>query len=630
MRSLVHRFLRHVRSARYWYCLYAFSLAVRLAVLLPELEAPPHYPDDDGGGYYAQAAQFARTAGAFWDDRWHSYGGWSRGPLYFAFLGGWMMLAGPSVAAIRILQAVMGSVLPLLLAAFTGLLFGKTAGRIAGFLAVFLADLYFLPVQIMTENLYVFLILLALLLLAWASARDLSIISTVAGVTMGLAALVRSAPQYAVPVLALWLLYPFRRRRLWLAAAFAIGFLGAVVPWVVRNSLLYHRFFGVDNIGAYGVLWPNPEWERYVRDQLPPEQREVSLPYLDIRRARVDFPLGKILKERFQGLAANPSNVFSWFYLSFRHHNLKAIWWPPVGPPEASIVRWAMSVVGDIVYVFLLFAAAIGVGCVRRWEQSLPIVWILANLVPAGFVMWIARRYAIPYAVMVVPLAAAALASRRNGLPTIHGKAIACVCLAWMMAMDLPLLAREYSTLPALRIPLVWWRAEENDLSVMDQYAIESGAALVLHNGRGVLEVSRMPGDRATMTWSRAEEGVNRVSKEAPGGYGRVVFGLDPVPLIVSELTFEARSENPQTVRVTLNGSPLPPLSIGPDWRPRTVRVPRRTWRSANLLVLHAADADGRVHPFRLSSIRLTTRNVRGSESPHPESDEMEHEGMTR
>ncbi len=607
MKDARDRIARHLVGARYWYGLYALSLAVRLAVLLPEINAPLAYPDDDGIGYYNQASDLAAQSDPFWDDRWHSYGGWSRGPLYFAFLAFWMKLAGMSVVGIRVMQAVLGAFCPLLLAALTRHLSGPSAGRIAGWLAAFLADLYFLPVQIMTENLYVFLVLLGLLLLARASSDEGLGSAFSAGLSFGLANLVRSAPQYCLPILCLWLVRPLRRRRVVLAGMMTAGFLLTVMPWVIRNSLLYRHFFWVDNIGQYGILWPHPKWEAYVRDQLPVEHRGDPLPYIDIRRSPVKFPMGQYIGERLRDTAVHPSAIASWFLLSFRHHNLKAIWWPPADPPGLSLMRWIGSVVGDLLYVFLLFTAAIGVGQIRRWNQLLPLIWIFGNMVPAGLVMWIARRYAIPYSVLLVPLAAATLASRKDEVTSLVRRWISIVCLGFMMFQDLPLLGREYSSLPALRSPVLWWTVRTNGLSVAEAYAVDSGARVALVGGRGALEMGRVVGDLATPSWESAGTGQpgSPSSRKSPPGGGRVVFRLEPLPRLSTALVLELRADQRVPILPVLNEHRLRALAATGEWREFRLPVEKDVWKSINILALGPADPNDHQSTVELVKVRI-------------------------
>lgn len=609
-RSLI---AHHLNGARYWYGLYALSLAIRLAVLLPEINAPLEYPDYDGVGYYSQASELAATSHPLWDDRWHSYGGWSRGPLYFAFLAFWMRVAGVSVVGIRVMQAVLGAFCPLLLAALTRQLFGPAAGRIAGWLAAFLADLYFLPVQIMTENLYVFLVLLGLFLLARASSGEGTQSAFSAGLSFGLANLVRSAPQYCLPLLCLWLVRSLRRRRVALACAMAAGFFVAVMPWVVRNSLLYQRFFWIDNIGQFGILWPHPKWEALVRNQLPAEMQGDPLPLIDIRRNPVKFPMAQYVEERLGEAAVHPSAIASWFFLSFRHHNLKAIWWPPADSPGLSLVRWIGSVVGDLLYVFILFTAAIGVGQIRRWNQLLPLIWIFGNMVPAGLVMWIARRYAIPYSVLLVPLAAATIAARRDAVTSVGRRWVAIACLGFMMFQDLPLLGREYSSLPALRAPVLWWTARANGLSMTEAYAIDSGARIALADGRGVLEVGRSEGELATPSWesvATGQAGSPRSRKSPPGG-GRVVFRLEPLPRLATTLVLELRADQHVPVRPTLNGQRLRALAAMDESRVFRIPVERDVWKSINVLALGPADPNDHQSRVELGKVRIIEGGAR-------------------
>ncbi len=182
-----------------------------------------------------------------------------RPPLYPAFLALVYLLVGSGprrFLAARLVQALLGAAL-VPLAAQVGRRLGcsERAAR-WGALGVALYPLLVIyPLALATENLFVFLLLLALWALLRAGERGRAFDYGLAGLLLGLTALTRSAVVPFVPLAALWTGWGVRPWRAGLrnGALVVLAFLLVTMPWSLRNSLLHGEFHFVETDLGYNL-----------------------------------------------------------------------------------------------------------------------------------------------------------------------------------------------------------------------------------------------------------------------------------------------------------------------------------------------------------------------------------------
>lgn len=117
--------------------------------------------------------------------------------------------------------------------------YGETTGRVAGIItALFPSQILFVR-QTMTEPLFTFLFIGAIILLMHGSLGDLKgVLKLIAGgIVLGLSALTRTLTLLWLPIMLLWWLPGSRSvgRGLATAAIALAAFLIAIAPWIVRN-----------------------------------------------------------------------------------------------------------------------------------------------------------------------------------------------------------------------------------------------------------------------------------------------------------------------------------------------------------------------------------------------------------
>jgi 4-amino-4-deoxy-L-arabinose transferase-like glycosyltransferase len=242
----------------------------------------PSFSTADDGDYYQRAFRFAVT-GQYIDDGWLI-----RPPLHVLFYALWLRLAvllghpQYGVLLVQLAQTAISALTILLSYDVARRLFGSTrAGLLfAAFLALWFPFVE-QPSVFFSELLYLFLFLLHFWLVlrfdAGARWRDLAL----SGVALGAAALTRSPALYSLVFVALWLLV----RRLtndrrpttddnllsgdhrksdphrlgsWFSVLGSMALISAcclavVLPWTIRNYVVYQRFIPIDTLGQINM-----------------------------------------------------------------------------------------------------------------------------------------------------------------------------------------------------------------------------------------------------------------------------------------------------------------------------------------------------------------------------------------
>lgn len=178
------------------------------------------------------------------------------GPGYEFFLASIYRIFGHRFEAVWIIQALMHAFSALLLFFISCKIF-KEKGELIGLIAAGLfglhPDLIEISAMLMTETLYLFLIVLVVYLFVLMYEQpDKTRFSCLLGLVTGVAVLTRPPVMLFVPVIlfAYYRLKKYRSAAVWFLTCLALP----IVPWVVRNYLIYHQFILTTLIGEYN-LW---------------------------------------------------------------------------------------------------------------------------------------------------------------------------------------------------------------------------------------------------------------------------------------------------------------------------------------------------------------------------------------
>ncbi len=223
-------------------------------------------------------------------------------PLYPLFLAGIYALVGHDFLAVRLVQVVLGVAACGLLYVLGRSVFGPRIGLLgAGFAAIYPFFIYYTG-QLLTETLFIFLILLLLTLARAIAQRRLrgTLAILTLGITAGLTVLTRAEALYFAVILIVvlgWWSVPLRtggtpgwRARLVSLIALVVVFAATLSPWVGFNYARFDRLFVTTKLGynIYKYYHPRMTADQRVRsDDIPlPDLTGLSEPEREARLLR--------------------------------------------------------------------------------------------------------------------------------------------------------------------------------------------------------------------------------------------------------------------------------------------------------------------------------------------------------
>jgi 4-amino-4-deoxy-L-arabinose transferase-like glycosyltransferase len=229
---------------------------IRAIVAVAAIGMEPSIVDEQH--YLTLAANVAEGNGFGWDANTPTS---IRPPLYPFFIAGvWTLTGASNPQTVRWAQIPLALLSILLLYLLGRRWFdGRTALVASASLALY-PGLLFSGVLILTETLFVMLLLLFLLAVAHVERRATIPVAAVAGAALGLAALARSILWPFIVVLTImmwWWAGRARVRRLPLIAGLLVGYAIVIGPWAIRNTQLQRTVTVVDTMGGLNLLMGN-------------------------------------------------------------------------------------------------------------------------------------------------------------------------------------------------------------------------------------------------------------------------------------------------------------------------------------------------------------------------------------
>jgi 4-amino-4-deoxy-L-arabinose transferase-like glycosyltransferase len=183
-----------------------------------------------------------------------------RVPVFSILMAGIYKVFGPHLLAIRLAQALMGTVTVALTYAAARRVVSSRGALLAAFLVAIYPALLLYTAYTMAETTFTLFVMVAIVLwlrLGWWAALG-------AGLATGAATLTRSvgvAVVVGVVVTALWNILtrrpPHATRVVTRLALFVAGFAIVLAPWVQRNYAIYQRFIPTDTSSGFNALLGN-------------------------------------------------------------------------------------------------------------------------------------------------------------------------------------------------------------------------------------------------------------------------------------------------------------------------------------------------------------------------------------
>ena len=354
-----------------------------------------------------------------------------RAPLYPFFLSSLARATTPStlVPAIKIVQAMLGTMTVLLVALVANRASGHRAAAYAGWISALYPPLAWMSSFVLSETLYsVVAFANVLLLCPMIDAKQGSAPQSqarpgrrlvAAGVVGGLAALTRPAHIVFLGLVGLWLLAA--RRYSW-AVLVALGALATIGPWTIRNYMTYGRPVLIASEGGITFWTGNHPLSPGEGDMAA--NPAIKLDNLRLRAAYPDLSPEELepiyYREAFAAIRANPVwwaglEVRKLFYL-----------WVPVGPSYMLHSR-LYRLASWISYGMLLPLGVLGFLVLARRQTRPYALWLLLlSAVLACLIFLPQERFRVPVIDPALIVGAAALlASRGDDVQADASRAVA-------------------------------------------------------------------------------------------------------------------------------------------------------------------------------------------------------------
>jgi hypothetical protein len=348
-------------------------------------------------------------------------------PLYPYFIAV-LHRAFSSLTAVLWVQAALGALLVPAVARAGRLAFSPRVGLAAAAVVAFYPDFAWFSVRFWSETLFVVLLWWAIERVLQADAALSPKVAAAGGVLWGLATLTRELTLYLAPFALLWLVRDeVRRRSLRLspavrrAGAFALGLVLTLLPWTVRNAVVYRAFIPVSTMGASN-LW----------------QGNVPLTHLEIHAAlgRYEDPIERDRAAKRLAWEAIRARQPAWIFEKLREqvpeywkagseildHVISRGGCRTLRPGE----QWALeaAVVGP--YLVVLGMGLVGLARARPGAAAALLLVLLAAWNAAHVVAYATTRFRLPLLPVVFLLAALAAAGGKGGrLAPLRGGRIA-------------------------------------------------------------------------------------------------------------------------------------------------------------------------------------------------------------
>ena len=399
---------------------FALAMVVRVAHLLATWSIVfVDEPVGDARSYLAWAVDIAQGD-------WIGSAGFYQAPAYPYTLGMLFAVVGPSVVAVRIAQAVGGSLACVALAAATRHWYGPRAGILAGVLLALYAPAIFYDGIVQKASLAALLLTLLLSGLACYGARPRAAWAAGLGVLLAALALTRENALIWLPILAGWITWRgWRSSRscravvchvLTLGAGLALP-LGLVVvrnvhvtgEWAISTFQLGPNLYignGADATGRYRPLVPGhetPEFERADATRLAEQATGRELSPREVSRYWTQRSLHEI--------TANPPR---WLRLMGRKLLMAVNAYEVPDVESLTVYRARSPALAGLAWLAnfgVLLPLAVAGLVWRPVRRACPgvLLWMLGSMLLAVVAFYIMGRYRYPLAILLMPLAAGAL-----------------------------------------------------------------------------------------------------------------------------------------------------------------------------------------------------------------------------
>jgi len=178
-----------------------------------------------------------------------------RPPLYPAFLALIYFIFGTGAERFfisRLIQTIMGALLvPLTYLIAMSIIKNSKWSRMAAWIVALYPMLVIYPLSLATENLFFLLIMGSLWVLLLAEKKRIWYLFAIAGTLLGMACLTRSVAMLFAGLVVTWVWFILKERKYALILFLMVS--TVTLPWIVRNTILHHKFTGIESALGYDL-----------------------------------------------------------------------------------------------------------------------------------------------------------------------------------------------------------------------------------------------------------------------------------------------------------------------------------------------------------------------------------------
>lgn len=301
----------------------------------------------------------------------------------------------------RLFYAVLGTIVVFLVYKLGRRLFGETAGLLAGACAAIYSYLILYSATLLTETPFIFFLLLALNAAYETAETGSRRWLMMLGVSLAGTILFRMGVFPFVPVLLLWAYFTSRCSshplRVWhLLMPIAIIVI-AILPWTIRNYLLFDRFMLLESQFGH-VLWNSnhPDqgisfrgsWVAPIPEDVLALNNEVDI-------------TNELLRRAIQNIMSDPGRIF---LLTLSRVKYFFTFWPTNDTGLINNLGRVLSF--GIMLPFMLYGLYLSFS---EWRRVLPLYLFLIIHLGVYLVSWVMIRYRIPADTVLLVFAGLAL-----------------------------------------------------------------------------------------------------------------------------------------------------------------------------------------------------------------------------
>jgi 4-amino-4-deoxy-L-arabinose transferase-like glycosyltransferase len=315
-------------------------------------------------------------------------------PVYPAFLAASYKLFGAAFLPVRMIQVIIDSftcalIYHIAITVFQRERIGVISGLIAGFHPSLIGSATF----VLTETLYAFLLTVSVLFLVRAVKSSKIRAYCLAGAALGIATLCRPTSMLFPLFLLAGTVFPRRSRlRIAGAAVFALAMLVVIVPWTVRNFIVFEEFIPVA-IGGGGNLWIGSyiPWDGDFNYQDLSDKRKIEEGHSPLEADK------RLWEEGIKNIKSNPAG-----YLRLCAKKFGRFWFGIPGSKE--VLKGKAVILKSLYAIHFVLLVLFAAGMKKSFSELNPGITVLLLMI-VYFTLTHVILFAIPrYRIPIMPL----------------------------------------------------------------------------------------------------------------------------------------------------------------------------------------------------------------------------------